>query len=69
MRSLLLVLAVSAVLLVGCRSLPEATTEDSAEQLKYKQDSSDCNREATGGQPKFSTGIYRACMEAKGYTL
>jgi uncharacterized protein YceK len=69
MRSLLLALAISAVLLAGCRSLPMATNADSVEQVKYKQDSYECVREARGGTPLFSTGLYQACMEARGYTF
>ncbi len=64
MRCLLLAFAISAVVLAGCRSLPLATNADSVEQVKYKQDSYECVREADGGTPRFSMGLYRLCMEA-----
>ncbi len=63
MQSLLLALAISAVLLVGCRSLPTPTNVDS----EYKKNSYECVRQADGGTPRFSMGLYRLCMEARGY--
>ncbi len=68
MRSLLIALAVSAVLLVACRSLPTPTNVDSA-QPEYKKNSYECVREADGGTPRFSMGLYRLCMETRGYTF
>ena len=70
MQRLLLALAVSALLLAGCRSLPMATNADSVEQLKYKQDSYQCVKE-TRDKPSiaFNMNMYRACIEARGYTF
>lgn len=79
MRNLLLALAVPAVLLAGCRSLPMPTNAD-VEQLKYKQDSYQCLKEAPVRREPFivlnvyaghtfATNMYRACMEAMGYTF
>ncbi len=76
MRSPLIALAVSTAVLAGCSSLPMATNAD-VEQLKYKQDSYQCEKE-THVEPilfemylvqVFDKSRYQRCMEAKGYTF